>query len=140
MMDYDVSFESRYTGRDAYRTKLPGLVAQLADDGLEYEVLNLSATGMALKSGGRSFAREETLVFDLLLSGVRILKSARARVVRVLGREMVGCDFLGLGREEESRLDKLILEVQKRLISARKRLEEERPEEGDGALAKPRPD
>lgn len=139
-MDYDVNFEGRYTGRDAYRTRLPGLVAQLADDGREYEVLNLSASGVALKSEGRSFAREELLVFDLVLSGVRILKGARAKVVRVLGRELAGCDFVGLSREEESRLDKLILEVQKRLISARKRLEEMRPDEGDGVLAKPRHD
>jgi hypothetical protein len=139
-MDYDVNFEGRYTGRDAYRTRLPGLVAHLADDGREYEVLNLSASGLAVKSDGRSFARDETIVFDLVLSGVRILKAARARVVRVLGQDLAGCDFVGLSRDEESRLDKLILEVQKRLISARKRLEEERPAEDDGALAKPRPD
>ena len=53
-------------------------------------------------------------------TGDMSLGDLKAKVMRVLDRGIIGCNFLTMERRQEIKLDKLVLEVQKRLIELRK--------------------
>ena len=58
--------------------------------------------------------------FDLLLNKRLFLGDLKGKVMRVLDKGIIGCNFEPMDRRQEIKLDKLVLEVQKRLIELRK--------------------
>ncbi|WP_449242372.1 PilZ domain-containing protein, partial [Desulfovibrio sp.] len=105
--------------RKAFRTRVPGLLIRVADSGKEYQVKDLSASGFAILEEARVFKEGQAFEFDLLLARKLFLSQIKGRVMRVLDNGIVGCNFQDLDRRQEMKLDKLVLEVQKRLIDLR---------------------
>jgi len=109
------------TQRRAFRAKIPGLTVHLAKTDTVYKVADLSAMGLAFFDDARAFDEGEPVTFDLLLNNKVFLSELKAKVMRVLQNGLVGCDFEINDHRKEARLDKLVLEVQKRLIAMRKK-------------------
>jgi c-di-GMP-binding flagellar brake protein YcgR len=111
--------------RKAFRTKVPGLTARFPAQQKTFEVKDLSATGFAILDPDRGFKEGQALEVDLLISNKLFLAQASAEVMRVLGNGIVGINFIDLDRHKQVKLDKLVLEVQKRLIELRKKQREQ---------------
>ena len=126
MADFTDEFEFILPGeelnkRQAYRIQISGLAVAVEGREGEYPVHDISAAGVAfLPPGNESFTVGEEHDTTLLLKGNTILSSISGKVARVLDNGIVGMVFTNLDVRREAKLDKLILEVQKRLISKRK--------------------
>ncbi|MFH1915173.1 MAG: PilZ domain-containing protein [Pseudomonadota bacterium] len=111
--------------RKAFRTKVPGLTARFPTLDRIFEVKDLSATGFAVLDQARGFKEGQDVDVDLLINKKLFLATASAQVMRVLDNGIVGINFMDLERQKQVRLDKLVLEVQKRLIELRKKQREQ---------------
>jgi hypothetical protein len=111
--------------RKAFRTKVPGLTARFPGLDKVFEVKDLSATGFAVLDPSKGFREGQVVDVDLLISKKLFLGSASAQVMRVLDNGIVGINFVDLERQKQVKLDKLVLEVQKRLIELRKKQREQ---------------
>ncbi|WP_243546798.1 PilZ domain-containing protein [Pseudodesulfovibrio tunisiensis] len=125
-----MSFEIKLDGGDdqlrkAFRTRVPGLAARFRDRELQLDVKDLSASGFAVLEQTGAFKEGERLAIDLLIRNKLFLGDVGAEVMRVLDNGIVGMNFLELDRQKQTKLDKLVLEVQKRLIELRKKQREE---------------
>jgi len=110
--------------RRAFRAKVPGLKVVVPARNAGYDVMDLSAMGLAFKDDAKSFKENTIITFDLYLNDKVFLAELTARVMRMLPNGLVGCNFEGNDHRKEARLDKLVLEVQKRLIALRKKARE----------------
>lgn len=111
--------------RKAFRTKVPGLTARFSALKKVFEVKDLSATGFAVLDLERGFKEGQPLDVDMLISKKLFLGKCKAVVMRVLDNGIVGINFVDLERQKQVKLDKLVLEVQKRLIELRKKQREQ---------------
>lgn len=111
--------------RQAFRTRIPGAEVRIIGTSREYQVMDVSATGFAVSNEDKSFKEGQEFVVDFMLNKKPFIAGAGIKVMRVLDNGIVGCNFLGLDRRQQIRLDKLVLEVQKRLIAMRKAKQEE---------------
>lgn len=111
--------------RKAFRTKVPGLSVRFLGVNKSHDVKDLSATGFAVLDQGGAFKEGQALEVDLLINKKLFLGAAKVEIMRVLDNGIVGINFTGLGRQEQAKLDKLVLEVQKRLIELRKKQREQ---------------
>lgn len=119
-MDFDIRFDGEESLRKAFRTRVPGLKATFVETGTVFEIKDVSASGFAVQDQHRRFAENEVHDVHVHLGESLFLKSVKAQVMRVLDNGIVGLNFLDLDRRQTMRLDKLVLEVQKRLIAMRK--------------------
>jgi c-di-GMP-binding flagellar brake protein YcgR len=106
--------------RRAYRTKVPGLKAVIPAKDAQFNVGDLSATGLSLNAGEGQLEEGESIEMELFLNKKLFLSGIKARVMRILDDGTAGCNFEIMDQRKEERLDKLVLEVQKRLIAMRK--------------------
>ena len=113
------------TLRKAFRTKVPGLNVRFPALKKVYEVKDLSATGFAILEPEKVFKEGQTLDAELLIKTKLFLKDVPCIVMRVLDNGIIGINFVDLERQKQAKLDKLVLEVQKRLIALRKKQREE---------------
>jgi c-di-GMP-binding flagellar brake protein YcgR len=119
--DLDFTMKTPQGGqRRAFRTKVPGLRAVVPAKNLQFDVGDLSATGLSLDSQEGQLREGEGFEFDLFLNNKLFLSGIKARVMRILEGGRAGCNFETMDQRKEERLDKLVLEVQKRLIAMRK--------------------
>lgn len=130
-MDFDFSIDGEDRPRRAFRARVAGLGARVHAHDRAYPVKDISATGLALLDESRHFRQGESLVLDLEIHRRPFLRDVSVTVVRVLEGGIVGLDFTGLDRRIEQRLDKLVLEIQKRLIDLRKAREQAENREPD---------
>lgn len=105
--------------RKAFRTRVPGFHVKV--EGKVYEVKDLSASGFAVgdRSGLLKEGTGHTATF--YLNKKMFLSEVGSEVVRVLDNGIVGFNFVGLERRQAIKMDKLVLEIQKRLIELRKK-------------------
>ncbi|WP_419787660.1 PilZ domain-containing protein [Pseudodesulfovibrio sp.] len=111
--------------RKAFRTRVPGLTVRFPAMKKSFEVKDLSATGFAILDQGKAFKEGQALDVDLLINKKLFVAECKAQIMRVLDNGIVGINFLDLGRQQQAKLDKLVLEVQKRLIELRKKQREQ---------------
>ncbi|WP_319466258.1 PilZ domain-containing protein [uncultured Pseudodesulfovibrio sp.] len=111
--------------RKAFRTKVPGLSARFPGLKKIYEVKDLSATGFAVLDKEGTFKEGQSLEIELLIKKRLFLDGAKTEVMRVLDNGIIGINFIDLERQKQAKLDKLVLEVQKRLIELRKKQREQ---------------
>lgn len=124
-MDLRIEFQTLEKDRSAYRANIPGLSIRLVGG-------EVSAT-KDLSAGGTSFAPPEGMTFrqgqhlllDILVVGRLYIQALESVVVRATPN-ITACAFHELTRVQEMRLDKLVLETQKRLIARRRAEEDER--------------
>ena len=123
-MDFDITMPGEDEKvRQAYRTRVPGLDIRVITKAGEQEfpVLDISASGFAFPDSPRAWSNGQEFMFQLLLAKRLFLDEVKGRVMRVITEKgIIGCVFQGLDRRQEIKLDKLVLEVQKRLIELRK--------------------
>jgi hypothetical protein len=124
MADISFTVAGDDSNRRAFRAKVPGLKVVVPARNAAYDVMDLSAMGLAFRDDTKSFKENTIITFDLYLNDKVFLAELTARVMRMLGNGLVGCNFEGNDHRKEARLDKLVLEVQKRLIALRKKARE----------------
>lgn len=121
-MDFNIQLpEEEERLRKAFRTKVPGLTARFPGLGVVHDVADLSATGFAVIDKSGRFTEKETFDVELLIKNRLFISGVRATCMRVRDDGVVGLNFLDLDRQKQIKLDKLVLEVQKRLIALRKK-------------------
>jgi hypothetical protein len=108
------------SARRAFRAKVPGLKVLLRDRGEIRDVMDISSMGLAFKDDTKTFHEGDSVLFDLLLNDKPFLVELKAVVMRVLDKGLVGVNFEIDDHHKEIRLDKLVLEIQKRMIAMRK--------------------
>ena len=126
--NFDYQISSR---RKAYRVSIPGLYVRIR--GLEhaFPVQDVSATGVAFENTSRQnleYQPGDEMELDLLIKDKTYLEELKALLVR--HRDfMLACEFHDLGLHQEAGLDKLVLEVQKKWIVAKKKKRAEEKDE-----------
>lgn len=119
------SFTFEHAGdskRQAYRASLPGLCLRLAGDTAERPLRDVSVGGLSLDDESDVFAQDARLEFDILILGKVVVRGLAGVVARRQGA-MAGIRFEGLDQNQEQRLDKLVLEIQKYVIRKAKEQE-----------------
>jgi hypothetical protein len=106
--------------RQAYRTNIPGLEALIKSPRVLLPVKDFSASGLALVDAEARLGQGDKFEFDLLLNKKLLIPGLTAKTMRVLEHGLVGCSFVDLDLRKEAKLDKLVLEVQKRIIALKK--------------------
>lgn len=120
-MPFDISFgDNEDRARQAYRTRVPGLEVRFNDLERVFEVRDISASGFAVMDPSRGFTHGAHHDVSLYLNRKLFLGHAGVTVIRALDDGTVGLSFADLKRQQALKLDKLVLEVQKRLIQLRK--------------------
>ncbi|WP_461209901.1 PilZ domain-containing protein [Desulfocurvus sp. DL9XJH121] len=122
--DFSIGGEEKGAPRRAFRAKIPGLTIHVPDKGKSYAVADLSAMGLAFMDESRGFKEGQVVEFDLLISKKVFLSKLTVKVMRLLDNGLVGCNFEGVDYRKEAKLDKLVLEVQKRMIALKKKSRE----------------
>jgi hypothetical protein len=121
-LSFSIAGDEQGAQRRAFRARIPGLAIFIPERGATCEVMDVSAMGLAFKApGGAPYAPGAQLEFDLLINKKVFIPKLRAKVMRILDNGLVGCNFEALERRQEVKLDKLVLEVQKRMIALRKK-------------------
>ncbi|XPV74994.1 MAG: PilZ domain-containing protein [Desulfovibrio sp.] len=123
----DISIDVPDKGqRGAFRCRIPGLLVRVRETGKVYHVEDISASGFAFKADIKKFKEDADLTIDLFLSKKPIVAGVVTRVIRLIApKQLVGCSFDSITQKQEEKLDKLVLEVQKRMIAMRKTGQEE---------------
>ena len=125
-MDFDINMpEEEERLRKAFRTKVPGLSVRFPGKNRVLDVMDLSATGFAVLAEDRPFKEGETVDAELLIKSKLFISGVKALSMRVLDNGIVGFNFVDLERQKQIKLDKLVLEVQKRIIALRKKKREQ---------------
>lgn len=118
--DFTIRYEAPASKRGAFRASVPGLQVALPG-GVLCQVKDLSAGGVGFSAPqGEVLAADSELQIDLLVADKLYVGALTTRIVRVTPEGTVACSFGELSRSQEMRLDKLVLEMQKRLIALRK--------------------
>lgn len=123
--ELEISSSGDETLRKAFRTKVPGLTVRSTAFDKVFEVKDLSATGFAIMESGLGLTEGQRIECDLLINQKLFLDGLKAQVMRVLDNGIIGINFEELTRKKQAKLDKLVLEVQKRLIALRKKQREQ---------------
>lgn len=132
-MDLRISFQTMEKDRSAYRASIPGLGLRLVS-GEVCTAKDLSAGGTSfVPPEDRTFYQDQRLLLDILVAGRVYIQAVECVVVRATPN-ITACAFQALTRAQEIRLDKLVLETQKRLIARRKAEEEVRREDMERTL------
>lgn len=111
--------------RAAFRAAIPGLEMRERKSGRSYPVKDISSTGLGASDPEKSLRQGERYQVDLLINRKPYIEGVGVKVVRQTQSGTAGVVFDGLDRRQEASLDKLILEVQKRLIALRKKKQQE---------------
>ncbi len=123
--DLKISTGGDETLRKAFRTRVPGLTVKFPALNKVFEVKDLSATGFAILDTEKRFKENQAIEVELYIKNRLFLGGVEAQVMRVLDNGLVGVNFIELARQKQAKLDKLVLEVQKRLIELRKKKREQ---------------
>ncbi len=119
---YDFSLEEdAQSARNAYRAMVQGIEARINGGKSTYEVVDISVSGCAIQLPANiNLAEGATFTVQLEVRGRSILTALRVKVIRVTPKGIVACNFMNMNERQEYALDKLVLEIQKRLIEASK--------------------
>lgn len=124
--DFSFDFpEAAATRRQAYRVVARGLNIMIQGRSTPLPVHDLSVAGLAFRDEAQSLTLGQAFQFDLLIKDKVWVDGVAAKVVRTWNRDMTACIFEGLTRSQETMLDKLTLEIQKRMIDHLKKRQSE---------------
>lgn len=120
--------------RQAFRAVPPGVRVQVHGKEGTNAVNDVSAGGVCMAADKNDYAKGDALVMDVLIVGKCYLSDLNVVVVRPFPGE-IACAFQNLTRHQELKLDKLVLEMQKRYIAQRKQDREAQEQESKQANA-----
>lgn len=107
------------TARGAFRASLPGLSVRLAT-GERFQVKDISAGGLSVYAEGRRLRSDAHVIMELYVAERLFLGELKAHLVRMVDGDVAAYSFVELSRQQEFRLDKLVLSMQKHMIAMRK--------------------
>ena len=107
--------------RRAFRAKAYGVAVTFEEQNVTCDILDVSVTGFAIKNESISLKEGADYAISILVAGKMYLSDLTCRVVRKLDNGLIGCDFRTLDRRQEARLDRLVLELQKRMIAKKRK-------------------
>ncbi len=107
--------------RHAYRANVHGIEVRLNNGKSTYNAVDISVSGCAFQMPQKFLAEGNEFVLQMEVGGKVILAALRCRVIRSTANGLVACNFFGLSERQELALDKLVLEIQKRIIEVSKR-------------------
>ena len=120
-MDFDFTLpEESSAKRQSFRVTVPGLEIRIKEKKTYYPVRDLSAGGVSFASGQHTFRMTEMVLLDITLNKKLFIPEVEAKVVRV-GKGVTAVAFQKMEFEKECKLDKLVVEVQKRVIELKKK-------------------
>jgi len=122
LQDYSVDYDFD-NARRAYRVKIPGLYASVQGFASLLPILDISSAGVALafEEENKSLQLGQLLKLSLFMRQKLVLGKIEARIVRFMDVGMA-LEFSGLSFRQEIRLDKLVLESQKKIIELKKKM------------------
>lgn len=106
--------------RTAYRAMVRGLLVSVDDGAERYTISDISACGCSIQNLPASFFEGRIIRLQLEARGVPLVSGVEAKIVRLKDDGSTACAFQSLQRQQELALDKLVLEIQKVLISQKK--------------------
>ncbi len=109
--------EDENTNRHAYRAHVYGIEVRANKGKESYTLVDVSVSGCSFRSTDMMFNTGDYVFLQLEVKGRVILAGLEAKVVRLIGEDVVACSFDGLTEKQEYALDKLVLEIQKRIIA-----------------------
>lgn len=122
----DFSFESACrSDRKVYRAAVQGISAALEDPPLAVQVRDVSTFGVSFAAQTHAFHVGQRVRVSLYIGNRLFLRSLDAHIVRLIENGYVACEFIDLSRRQEFAMDKLVLEVQKRLILLHRKAQQE---------------
>lgn len=125
-MDFKISIPNADDRmRQAYRTKVPGFFAYFSELDAKFPVKDLSATGFAVGDEKAQFTQGNEYKAKLMIKDTVFLDEVLVQAIRVGANGLAGFNFKALDRRKQIKLDKLVLEVQKRLIAYKKAKQEQ---------------
>lgn len=131
-MDFKISIPSEDERmRQAYRTRVPGFLACFVKPEACCPVKDLSATGFAIVDDQQHFAEGRQYEVQLKIKEKVFLDELKVQAMRVMENGLVGFNFQELDRRKQIKLDKLVLEVQKRLIAHKKAKREQEDDQAE---------
>lgn len=120
-LDFNIRYDASQSRRGSFRASVPGVFVTLPS-GARCPVKDLSVggAGFACPEEANMPAQGAELVVQLMVADKLYISDLAVRVVRIAEHGMVACAFVQPTRNQEYRLDKLVLEMQKRSIALRK--------------------
>ncbi len=112
--------EETQSQRHAYRTNVHGIEVRLNKGEHVFNVVDLSVSGCAFQMPKKLLAEGQAFTLQMEVRQRVILADLRAKVIRSTDGGIVACNFLELTERQEYALDKLVLEIQKRMIEVSK--------------------
>ncbi|TVQ98000.1 MAG: PilZ domain-containing protein [Desulfovibrionales bacterium] len=135
LIDFHIDYPddaTRKHQRRGVRVHLPGLTAWVLERDAVFSITDLSTFGLAFNDATTSFQVGQEMHVDVHVHGKVWIAGLEAKVVAVRDGALVACAFPNMTRFQELRMDKLILEIQKRWIKIRK---QQTQQDGDEANA-----
>ncbi len=112
--------EDKQGQRHAFRANVHGIDVRLNKGKNIYHIVDISVTGCAFQMPQKFFAIGNEFILQMEVSGRVILAGLHARVIRSTAQGLVACTFLKMSERQELAMDKLVLEIQKRIIEVSK--------------------
>ena len=103
--------------RGRYRIPTRGLSIYLDDAERAFDIRDLSTSGCNLHAPAELLAVGRICNCDLHIGNASYLTDLKLKVIRHITFDSVACIFQSLSSRQESTLDKLLLELQKRSIA-----------------------
>jgi c-di-GMP-binding flagellar brake protein YcgR len=102
--------------RAAYRVNVEGISARTPKGDI-FALRDLSFTGMGLNAKLPTSAEGTVVLMDILISDKLYISHVKCKIVRCMSDGVVACQFVDVSHAIEVKLDKLVLELQKRRIA-----------------------
>lgn len=126
----DVEYAAE-TQRKAYRVSIPNLKITINGRDEQYQALDVSAGGVAFSFSEKDnpgLEQGQSIKISLVIKSRVFLEDLGAVVVKT-SDSFAACEFRNIPLRQEARLDKLVLEVQKKMIELKRRKSQEEDEE-----------
>ncbi|WP_144302885.1 PilZ domain-containing protein [Oceanidesulfovibrio indonesiensis] len=120
MEEFDFDIPKRDNKRRAFRVNIHGMRVRIPARDVAYPARDLSAVGMCIMASEGTFEWGEVFEIEIIMEDSVYISNLFAKVQRILPDGLVGVSFEELDPRNEAKLDKLVLETQKRMINQKR--------------------
>lgn len=130
MADFYNNIKVEYSSsspRKAYRVSIPNLKIKIKDRPGKFEALDISVGGVAFslkKNDDHGLEAGQDVEISLIIKEKVFLKELQGKLVKVTDT-FAACEFEDIPLRQEAILDKLVLEIQKKMIELKRKKKEQ---------------